>query len=153
MLLGSPLNSGTSRHIAAPSRYAPSLRLTQTATCFPNSAERCPILIHTEYSLYSSEPHGACGCLRRPSWKNSCRCTSSMPRMRAALVTSTRPAWTSHCHAGMSKKYGILPRNRLRWSIISRQWCLRIWLVETSLVVQGSPNFSLTSRNSAPVTR
>ena len=69
-----PLNSGTSRRIAAPCSYAPSLRLAQTATCFPNAVERRPILIHTKSALCSSAPHGDCGCPRCPSYKHSCRC-------------------------------------------------------------------------------
>jgi len=87
-----------------------------------NSAERCPTLIHTESALCSGAPHGACGCPQRPSYKPSCRCASSRRPMSAVPVTSTKPAWTSHCRAGRSKKRGILPRNRLPWPIISRPW-------------------------------
>jgi len=77
MPLGISLNSGISRRIATPCRYVPSLCLVQTTTCFPNSAERCPILIHTESALCSSAPHGTYGSPPRPSYKRSCCCTAS----------------------------------------------------------------------------
>ena len=70
-------------------RYAPSLRLMQTATYFPNSAERSPILIHTGSTLYNSTPHGACGCLQRPSCKPSCRCVA-LHKLNATFARRAR---------------------------------------------------------------
>jgi len=87
--LGRPLNPGTLRRIAATCRFAPSLRLVQTATCVPNTAEPCPILVHTKSALCGSAPHGACDCPRRLSYKLSSRCIA-LPKLYATYARRAR---------------------------------------------------------------
>ena len=112
----------TSRRIATPCRYGPSLRLVQTTTC-PNSAERCPIfnLLSTVAHLTELEP---CGRARRPTYNPSCRCIA-LHKLHTTCARRARDAAVAE-------------------PIVSRQWCrgaFAFWLDGTSLVrvVQGSP--------------
>ena len=101
--LGRPLNPGTLRRIAATCRFAPSMRLVQTTTCVPNTAEPCPILVHTKSALCGSAPHGACDCPRRLSYKLSSRCIA-LPKLYATYARCARDLNKAYVDIAQSRR-------------------------------------------------
>lgn len=139
MPFGRPLDSSTLRHIAAPCRYhAPSLRLVQTATCFPNSVERCPALVHTESALCSVHLT-ALMAARDARLTNppavALRCASSISTY-ACRPRDLNKACVDIAPPRRSKKHGTLPINGPPLSMVSK---VRLVMTQPRLTIIQAP--------------